>query len=402
VSSLYVLSEKLAKESKKFFRIILFLKFIIFILGVYLIYTLLVLLGFGLEPLAVMLTFIRILKTFILLTTIYFIAFLLYVQFPAADFSKFFLSILIAYLLSFFNINVSPESLNDPSFLLHIIIQSRIELMRATVTVLILFATLMILGFSRTLKYEKLLNACLLILFSYILGVLFSPYVTPELTCYSLLSLTSLPSFLHNLFTDRTALFIIYFFMYVEIAAHLSYAAHQLNTIANRHSRIARQLGMISVQAKEKERIKGLRVSKRFMEILSPLATIILRDAYEGYAFLGEGTSLYMSSKILSYLEEFAKKSPDEVNRITGRELFSSTLRYLLLILLPSLIIRLFFGVVMVIGSFLLAIYVLTNIAQGYIYETTLVQSFLYATLAFASFIYVLTTAISHTFQKRK
>ncbi|MHA1616102.1 MAG: hypothetical protein ACTSX9_02210 [Candidatus Njordarchaeales archaeon] len=400
MSILSPLTERLRKERKILFAFVILIKAILFFGGLYLVYLFLNVLNIGFEPLLFLLQFFQTLKMYLILILLYLITFVVYLLSPNADFTKLFFSTLLAYFITIFNTQPSTDLLTNPALLLEFILQHYLEMLEATVLILIILATLTIIGFSRTLRYEKLLNACLLVLFAYILGVMFTPTLSLEEFPYtSIQSVFSLEG-ITTLLSLREIIFILYFFIYVELSAHLAYAAQQLNAIAEKHKRISRQLTRI-----QKESSKGAKIEislpQNFTEILSPLATTILRDAYEGYAFLGEGTSLYVTSKVIGYIEEMSKKRPEIIPQITGRKLVSSTLRFLGYVLLPSLILRIFFGIFVIISSFLVAAQIIARLASGYIFESTLIQSFVYATLAVMSLAYIISTLPS-VISKRK
>jgi len=272
-------------------------------------------------------------------------------------------------------IGISPELLpgiENPGVILQNI--SVKEIVYSGILFGIIIVGLLLLGFLRKGSLENLLYALLILYF----GIIFA-FIYSGADALGFQKVEELSQIYKLIFSKSFLLFFISFAMF-ELGGTYSQLSSQLKYISERTKRVLRQLARV-YEVHEKiekpiEKPAEIERSELFIK-LSPLAATMLRDAYEGYAFLGEGTQLYVTSKLKSYVEFEINKDETLLDKILGQQISA---HFSILSTIIVLILKLFITAGLMIVAFYITSYMITNIGYGLILETKSSLSFIVAT----------------------
>lgn len=304
------------------------------------------------------------------------------------------LAVYAGFIIAGLLISMSPELLpgiENPGIILQNI--SVEEIIYSGILFGIIIVGLLLLGFLRKGNLENLLYALLILYF----GIIFA-FIYSGADALGFQRVEELNQIYKLIFSRSFLLFFISFAMF-ELGGTYSQLSSQLKYISERTKRVLRQLSRVyEVHEKKEEHIEKTAEIERpelFIK-LSPLAAVMLKDAYEGYAFLGEGTQLYVTSKLKSYVEFEINKDETLLDKILGQQI---TAHFSILSTIIVLALKLLMTAGLMIVAFYVTSYMITNIGYGLLVETQSSLSFIIATYFI---IFVFYIGIEMIFRQRE
>lgn len=307
-------------KKKRYSKIVLTFKTLSFFLFLLLLYTLVHTLSTEILRLKNLLFVLRFLKAILVSFLILLFGFASSLLGGGELFTK---VILISILTSIF---FSDVSLASPLAFL----QGNISLLISGIILLLLLLVFLYgIGFIKTGEYEYVLWSFLLVLVTIVLGILFLPFQLniPNFKVGNLSAVISSPLFLF--------LMALYFFLVV--GEQLSYFSTIVVPISRRVERISskvmqmERLGKIERGGGTSREKRVEAEKKSLVEQLSSLPMATLKDAYKGYSFAGQSTSLFITSKLKSFIESQREEKPDLLESLAGRASLPSLKKYFLL-----------------------------------------------------------------------
>lgn len=353
-------------KERGYSKIVFTFKTLSFFLFLLLLYTLVHTFSIGIRQLKDLLLVLRLLKAVLISSLISLFGIASLFMGVGAKFTE---VLLISVLTSVF---FSDVSLVSPLALLQGNISS---LFSGIILLLLLLVSFYGLGFIKTGEYEYVLWSFLLVLVAVVLGILFLPFQLNILTFKvgNLSEIISSPLFLF--------LIILYFFLVV--GQQLSYFSTIVVPISRRVERISskvmqmERLGKIE-RRDEISREKTFETEKTsLVEQLSSLPMATLKDAYKGYSFAGRSSSLFITSKLKSFIESQRKEKSDLLESLAGRASLPSLKKYFLLslfsffieislafpigifALMAPTIMQEFFGDVFIVGQYEFSVFII-------------------------------------------
>jgi len=222
--------------------------------------------------------------------------------------------VIIAYIGSFLNFDIGYiEFIHNPfSFF----IENSTDLLNSFFIVMVLVVILLGVGFIRTGKYNYTLWSFLAIITLIIVAFIF------DLTVFSpedfAVDLSDPLAILYS----KYFYLILFLYFFLEITSLASYFSIFIMPTIEKFQRISRSISLLRVKETSKRVLTEEKIikkrPKKLVESLSPVAAGFLKDAYAGYAFLGEGSAAYISAKLRAYFDFTAKKNPEIIERISG------------------------------------------------------------------------------------
>ncbi len=345
---------------------------------------------------------VRFLKIIIIILSAFLIA--SFAMFSSRSYSSelhyLLLLIAITTILSFI-LGLSDEDIRllmDYEALSEFLKSNLISIVYGAMLVLFIVSMLLTIGFLRRGMLDHLITSMLLIYFAIIGIFLFSPNL---IFAIKLEDLFTLRGILHTLLSLQFLPFLLTFLI-LEIGQFFNSIHASLIPLKNRFKRMENQLRRVERAQREITGIIGheeFAIRRRIIEVLSPLISSIIRDAYEGYAFLGEGTALYVDSKVKAYVEFSAKKDELFLIRVAGLHVDPLTKSMFL-----SLIISLLGRIIMTIGVlftafFLLGILLQTNFSK--VYEMNRFEAYVFMIFVVLILAYFMIMLIERLMRKR-
>lgn len=263
-----------------------------------------------------------------------------------------------------------------------------------------MISSALILGFIRRGSLELLFTLLIIMYLDVIFLGLFTEVFRFE--NISSLDLMNMSAIIRVLSTHEILFFVITFIL-VEFGQVYAFFYSYAKPLSDRLGRLIAQLERVERAVAKKpgrELTRGIEETK-IVEFLSPLAKSIIRDAYEGYAFLGEGTSVYVSAKLKSYVKRMREKRDDFFESIAG-VLATPKVATIIISLLLSFLTKIGAGLLLVVAAAYLLLTVSNRIGEGSIVEMGRVEAYVYINLAIIALIYLITLFLSLRYKFRE
>ena len=266
-----------------------------------------------------------------------------------------------------------------------------------------IIAGLLFIGFLRRGALEYLLASLYILFVTILFSALFTTYTFVPIEDFNkLFTVEGITVFL----SSKQVVFFILTFVVIEIAQFISYVNAQFLPLSERLSRIINQVKRLN-KVEEKEKLETIGIErerelgeKRFLEIISPLGLSIIRDAFEGYAFLGEGTTMFINAKLKAYTDYISRKREDLLVSISGLKALPK-LSPILFSMFFSLVSKIIASIVLIFVSLLLLSILVNNLGGGIIIELTRIEAFIFANFAVLSLVYVVVHYLSPRIKRR-
>lgn len=389
---------RINKVNKKFKVLLLLLQSIVLLIfGVVIYYYLLLIPGniFSASNLVLVLRVFKEIIIFALAMILYFLIFQSVKRGNSAVSAKIYIIVFLSNIATLFGID--PAFILDPNYFYNHIISAfsqPFDLIFGVTFLVFIVSCLLILGFLRRGSLELLFTLLIIMYLNLIFLGLFTQFF--ELREISNLELTNINSII-AIFLSRGILFFVISFILVELGQVYAFFYSYAKPLSNRLERLIRQLKRVeSISEREsaESRIRSIEGMK-FTEILSPLAKSIIRDAFEGYAFLGEGTSIFVSAKLKSYVERMREKMSNYFESISG-VLAAPKVSTIIVSLITTFLMKIGMGLLVVIGSAYISLFILNRLGGGSIIEMKRIEAYVYVNIAIISLIYVLVSVLSY------
>jgi len=313
-------------------------------------------------------------------------------------------SILITYILSL--IGVDPSLLAGGDYIGYIIrsvTENAYSIVYGATLIALIISGILFIGFIRRGTLELLLVFLLVTYLMLIFSSLFTQFsFSNSETLTNFFTVKGIIDFL----SSSHMIFFILTFVLVEVGQVFSFVCMYTIPLSDRFNRIVRQMERIErVTRVEEKKIEtslvGSPGEKRFLEVISPLAKSIIRDAYEGYAFLGEGTSFFVSAKLKAYTDAMTKKDQNFMLRIAG--LFAAPgIASIIVSLVVLMLVKIIGGIVVILMALYLLTYILGKIGEGQIVEMSRIEAYIFANFAVLALMYVLIVILGVRLKMRR
>ncbi len=368
-----------------------FLQAITLIIFVFVIYYFLSLIPEGVFSLDYVILVIRTVKEIIVLALVVIVYYIIYQsirKFDPATSVEIYIAVFLSNIAIIFGIDPN-YALDANAFYNHIAsaFNQPFNLIFGFTSLVFIISSILIIGFIRRGSLESLFTLLIIMYFDLIFLGLFTEVFHIE--GVSGFEFTSIINVIRILSTQEILFFVITFIL-VEFGQVYAFFYSYAKPLSDRLERLIAQLGRVE-RIVERERMQPRErklEETKFIEVLSPLAKSIIRDAYEGYAFLGEGTSLYVSAKLKSYVKRMQEKSSDFFESISG-VLATPKVITIIMSLLLSFFTKVAIGLIVVVGSTYLLLFVLSRLGGGTIVEMNRVEAYVYVNIALISLIYL-------------
>jgi len=341
---------------------------------------------------------IRVFKEIIVLALVIILYYLIFQSVKEADqavSAKIYIIVFLSNIATIFG--VDPSFILDATYFYNHIINSfsqPFSFIFGVTFLVFIISSILILGFVRRGSLELLFTLLIIMYIDLIFLGLFTQIFRFE--GMSNLELTNINSII-SVLLSREILFFVISFILVEFGQVYAFFYSYAKPLSNRLERLIAQLERVE-RVVEREHVKartGSIEGTKVIEVLSPLAKSIIRDAFEGYAFLGEGTSIFVSAKLKSYVKRMHGKMSNYFESISG-VLATPKITTIIGSLILTFLTKVGMGLLIVVGSAYALLFVLNRLGGGLIVEMNRIEAYVYVNIAIVSLMYLIALALSY------
>ena len=347
---------------------------------------------------------IRVLKEIIVLAmvvTLYFIIFQSVKEIKYGISAKVYVIVFLSNIATIFGVDPS-FMLNANYFYNHIVnsLSQPLNFIFGLTFLVFIISSILILGFIRRGSLELLFTLLIIMYLDLIFLALFTQIF--RLEGLSQIDLTNISSIIRVLLS-REILFFVLSFILVEFGQIYAFFYSYARPLSDRLERLVAQLERVErAVGEERVRRRARTVEEmKVREVLSPLARSIIKDAFEGYAFLGEGTSLFISAKLKSYVRRMSEKVNNYFESIAG-VLATPKVSTIIGSLILSFLTKVASGLLIVVGSAYILLFVLNRLGGGTIIEMGRIEAYIYVNIALISLVYIIVLILSYRLKLSK